>query len=198
MKTLGVTGGIGSGKTTVCRILEDLGARVFYADQEAKALMVEDGDARREIIAAFGPESYDREGRLNRAYLAERVFSDEQHVARINQIVHPRVHARFEQARAQAAEAGTELLAYEAALIFESGGHRRLDAVAVVDAPRDERIQRVVARDDARPEQVQARMGHQLAPDELRRRADYVIENSGSPAALREQVEALYDALTHR
>lgn len=194
-RTLGITGGIGSGKTAVCRFFEDLGARVFYADVEAKRLMTEDPDARAEITAAFGPESYDADGRLNRAYLARRVFSNEADVARINAIVHPRVLAAFRRARQQAEQDGVALLIHEAALLFESGGDRHLDAVAVVDAPLEERVRRVVARDGVTPEQVRARINHQLPADELRRRADYVIENDGSLAALRGQVEAVYRAM---
>jgi len=196
--TLGITGGIGSGKTTVCRLLEERGARIFYADAEAKRLMETHPEVRAEIVAAFGPESYDEEGRLNRAYLATRVFGDEKQVARINAIVHPRVFEAFEEAREQAQRDGIPLLVKEAALIFETGGERHLDAVAVVDAPVDARIDRVTARDHVTPEQVTARMQHQRPPEELRRRADYVIENHGSPADLRRQVDALYQALLKR
>lgn len=195
MKTLGVTGGIGSGKTTACRILEAMGARVFYADQVAKQLMADDPEARAEIVAAFGPESYDASGALDRAYLARHVFADAANVARINAIVHPRVGAAFARARQQAERDGIPLLVEEAALLFESGADRHLDAVAVVDAPPAERIRRVTARDAVSAEQVRARMRHQLAPAELRRRADYVIENTGSPDDLQRQVEALYRQL---
>ena len=195
-KTLGVTGGIGSGKTAVCRLFEDLGARVFYADVEAKRLMEDDPGARREIVAAFGSESYHAEGRLNRAYLARQVFGREENVARINAIVHPRVFRAFERAKEEAERDGVALLIHEAALIFEAGGDRRLDAVAVVDAPEEARIQRVVARDGVAPEQVRARIRHQLPPDELRRRAGYVIENNGSLEDLREQVERVFRAVT--
>jgi dephospho-CoA kinase len=198
MTTLGVTGGIGSGKSTVCRLFEDLGAHVFYADDVAKRLMQDDPAVRREIVAAFGAESYDAEGRLDRAYLAQQVFGNEDNVARINAIVHPRVFAAFEEAARQAAQAGVDLLVHEAALIFEAGGDQHLDAVAVVDAPEDVRVQRVVERDKVTPEQVRARMHHQLPPDELRRRADYVINNAGSKEALRAQVRAVYEAMVGR
>ncbi len=194
-QTLGVTGGIGSGKTAVCRFFEALGARVFYADVEAKLLMEKDPEARAEIEAAFGSESYDAEGRLNRAYLARQVFGLEENVARINAIVHPRVYRAFERAKEQAERDGVALLIHEAALIFEAGGDRHLDAVAVVDAPEEDRIQRVVARDGVAPEQVRARIRHQLPPDELRRRADYVIENNGTMEDLREQVERVFRAV---
>ena len=198
LRTLGVTGGIGSGKTTVCRMLENLGARVFYADLEAKRLMQDDTQTRAALVAAFGPETFDAEGRLDRARLAARVFGDEDELARLNGIVHPRVFRAFGAARAQAASDGVRLLVKEAALIFEVGGERHLDAVAVVAAPLDARIARVQTRDQSTPEQIKARMRHQLPQDELRRRADYVIENDGDLERLRRQVERLYATVTRQ
>jgi len=192
VKTLGVTGGIGSGKSTVCRMLEDLGARVFYSDEEGKRLLVEDPGARREIVEAFGPRSYRDDGELDRAYLAETVFGDEQRLARINAIVHPRVRDRFMSAVKGAREEGVPLMVQEAALIFESGADRFLDAVVVVDAGRELRIERVRQRDRSSREMVEARMDHQLPPEELRRRADYVIDNSGTLEETRRQVERIY------
>ena len=197
LRTLGVTGGIGSGKTTVCRMLEALGARVFYADLEAKRLMQDDPGARADLVEAFGPATFDAEGRLDRARLAARVFGDDAALARLNAIVHPRVFAAFEAARARAAAEGVRLLVKEAALLFEVGGERHLDAVAVVAAPVDERIARVEARDGATPEQIRARMRHQLPQDALRAKADYVIENDGDLDGLRRQVERVYRAVIH-
>ena len=192
MQSLGVTGGIGSGKTTVCRMLEGLGAQVFYADVEAKRIMQESPDVRAELVAAFGEGSYDANGRLDRAYLARRVFADQANVARINAIVHPRVFRAFEEAQEAARRDGIDVLVKEAALIFETGGDAHLDAVAVVAAPQAERVRRVATRDGVTSDQVLARMGHQLPPDELRRRADYVVENTGSLDDLRRQVERLW------
>ena len=191
-RTLGVTGGIGSGKTTVCRMLEELGARVFYADDVAKRLQVEDPGARREIAAAFGEESYLPSGELNRKFLAEQVFGDDGKLETINQIVHPRVFERFRAARERAESDGVPLLVHEAALIFEAGGDKHLDAVAVVDADKEVRIRRVMDRDGVKREDVLARMERQLAAKELRKRADYVIVNDGDLEQLRRQVEAVY------
>ncbi len=196
LQTLGVTGGIGSGKSTVCRLLEALGARVFYADEVAKRLMAEDPALRQAIREAFGPESYGPDGRLNRAYLAKRVFHDPEALRQLNALVHPRVLAAFEQAREQATRDQVPLLVLEAALLFESGADRLVDHVLVVEAPEAERIRRVTERDGISPEQVRARMQHQLSPEELRRRADFVIENTGSLETLRQQVENLYRQLT--
>jgi len=196
MTTLGVTGGIGSGKTTVCGFLSEQGAKVFYADLEARQLMTEHEAVRQEIMDAFGPDSYADDGSLNRAYLSDVVFGSAENVERINAIVHPRVHEAFARAAEQAEAEGIELLIHEAALIFESGGDKHLDAVAVVVAPDDDRVSRVVDRDDTTAEAVRDRMGHQLPQDELRRRADYVIENDGTIEDLRRKSVELYDRFT--
>ena len=195
MKTLGVTGGIGSGKSTACRIFEDLGAEVFYADDEAKRLMQEHPELREAIAEAFGAESYAPDGALNRAYLAEQVFADPEQVERINALVHPRVFAAFETRRAKLQASDVPLLVHEAALIFEAGGDEHLDAVAVVDAPEAVRIQRVMARDEVTEAQVRARVAHQLSAAEKRRRADYVIDNSGTADDLRAEVERVFQAM---
>ena len=190
-----MTGGIGSGKSSVCRLLEQHGARVFYADAEAKALMHDDSSARTEIIAAFGEASYRADGTLDRAYLAQQVFGDAAKVAQINAIVHPRVRQRLLAATAQAQADGVALMAYEAALIFETSGDQVVDAVIVVDAPVAERIARVVARDGSTREQVEARMAHQMNSDEMRARADFVLENSGDMTDLSARVQALVPQL---
>lgn len=196
MMRLGVTGGIGSGKTTVCRMLEELGARVFHADEEGKRLLVDDPSARREVTAAFGPDAYKDDGSLNRAYLAEEVFGDDEKLELLNAIVHPRVFTRFEAAAEEAERDGAPLMVKEAALIFETGGERFLDEVAVVDAPREVRIERVTERDGVARDNVAARMRHQMNPEELRARADVVIDNDGDLEQLRRQVERLYRDMT--
>ncbi|MFK7846312.1 MAG: dephospho-CoA kinase [Rhodothermales bacterium] len=190
--TLGITGGIGSGKTLVCEMFADLGARVVYADLEAKKLMVENEAVRDEITVAFGPESYHADGTLNRKHLAGLVFGNDEAVAQINGIVHPRMAEVLSVAKATAEEDNIKLLVYEAALIYESGSAGRLDAVAVVHTPAALRIQRVVTRDNTTEEQVKNRMKHQLPPDELLDKADYIILNDGSLETLKERVEHLY------
>jgi len=190
VKTLGVTGGIGSGKSAVCKEFEELGAAIFSADQVAKQIMVSDPGAREEIIQAFGAESYLPDGTLHRAYLAQKVFGDDTQVATINGIVHPRVFQAFQE---QKKNCKAPLLVHEAALIFESGGYKHLDAVLVVHAPMEIRIQRVMARDGSSRQQVLDRMAHQLPPEELLSRADYVIENDSDLETLRERVREFYD-----
>jgi dephospho-CoA kinase len=193
--TLGVTGGIGSGKTTVCGFLEEQGARVFYADIEAKRLMQEHPDVRAAIVDAFGEGAYEEDGTLDRAYLAGRVFDDAEQLERLNRIVHPRVFEAFEAATQRAEDDDLSLLVHEAALLFEAGGDAHVDVTAAVVAPEADRIAWVTARDDVTPEQVQARMQHQLPQDELRTRADHVIENDGTLDALRQKSVDLYWAV---
>lgn len=192
MRTLGVTGGIGSGKTTVCGFLEEQGARVFYADIEAKRLMQEDEAVRTEITEAFGAGAYADDGSLNRGYLADRVFGDTEQVERLNAIVHPHVFEAFQRTVEGAEDDSLDLLVHEAALLFEAGGDAHVDVTAAVVAPDADRIARVVERDDVTPSQVRARMTHQLSQDELRRRADYVIENDGTLDDLRRKSVDLY------
>ncbi len=189
---LGVTGGIGSGKSLVCQMLEDLGARIVYADLEAKKLMVDNPEVRSEITAAFGQESYLEDGSLNRKHIASKIFGNEEMVAKINSIVHPRMAAVLFEAREKAAEDGIKLLVYEAALIYESGSADRLDAVAVVHTPVDIRIARVTARDSVSAEQVQNRMKHQLPPEDLLKKADFVVRNDSTKEELKERVQSLF------
>ncbi|PSQ96410.1 MAG: dephospho-CoA kinase [Bacteroidetes bacterium SW_9_63_38] len=192
MKTLGVTGGIGSGKTTVCGFLEEQGAKVFYADVEAKALMQNDDAVRAEIVDAFGRDAYAEDDSLNREFLAAQVFGDAERLEQLNAIVHPRVFESFAAAEMRAEEEGVDLLVHEAALLFEAGGDAHVDATAAVVAPDAERIARVVERDGVTEAQVRDRMEHQLPQDELRRRADHVIENDGSLGDLRDKSVDLY------
>ena len=198
MKRLGVTGGIGSGKTTVCRILEELGARVFYADDEAKRLLAEDASVRRGVIDLFGPESYLPDGAPNRRFLGRTAFADNALLDRLNALVHPRVLRLFEEAAQQAARDGVPLMVKEAALIFEAGAERQLDAVVAVEAPAQSRIERVCKRDGVSPGDVTARMARQADPSELRRRADFAIENDGDREQLRRKVEKLHRDMTSR
>lgn len=192
MITLGVTGGIGSGKTTVCGFLEEQGARVFYADVEAKQLMREEDSVRAAITEAFGEEAYRDDGSLNRTFLAEQVFGRPDRLERLNAIVHPRVFEAFDTAKERAEGEGVDVLVHEAALLFEAGGDKHVDVTAAVVAPDEDRIAWVTERDDVTAEQVRARMEHQLPQEELRRRADHVIENTGSLDDLRQKSVDLY------
>ena len=191
--TLGVTGGIGSGKTTVCRLLEEHGARVFYADEVAKTIMHENKDARAQIRETFGSTSYNDAGELNRSYLAAQVFTDPDKLELLNAIVHPLVFEAFDKAKSKAQSENVSLLVHEAALLFEAGADEHVDHAVVVTAPDALRIQRVVERDDTTERAVRDRMQHQLPQEELIERADLVIKNDGSIETLESAVADLYE-----
>ena len=192
MTTLGVTGGIGSGKTTVCGFLAEQSARVFYADLEAKRLMVDAPDVRAAIVDTFGADTYADDGSLDREALAAQVFADDAQLERLNAIVHPAVFRAFEAAKRRAASEDIDLLVHEAALLFEAGGDAHVDQTAVVVAPEADRIARVVERDDVTEAQVRARMDKQWPQEQLRKRADHVIENTGTLDDLRAASLDLY------
>jgi len=146
---IGLTGGIGSGKSTVAKVFEILGIPVYYADDRAKSLMNENQELRAEITNAFGSESYLRSGQINRTYLAETVFSDPAKVSTINGLVHPAVAQDF---KTWAMAQKSPYVLKEAALIFETGSHQKLDAVINVSSPLRIRISRVLMRDPQRSE----------------------------------------------
>jgi dephospho-CoA kinase len=163
---------------------------VFYADQEARRLMETDADVKAELLATFGPDTWLDDGSLNRAYLAGEIFSSDDRRLQMNAIVHPAVRESFESFIRRQEKDHVGLIVKEAALLFESGIDD-LDAVIVVDAPSELRIQRVVNRDDTTPEQVQNRINGQLPASEMRARADFVIDNDGTIESLASQVHAL-------
>ena len=170
---IGVTGGIGSGKSTVCRLLADMGATVYDSDARAKALMNEDKALREAIIEAFGEECYDEEG-LNRAYLAAQVFGNEEALARLNAIVHPAVRADF---RAWAEMQKSTYVVLESAILFEAGFENEVDSTLAVMSPLEERVRRTMERDGATREEVLRRISHQMSDDELHRLSKHTIVN---------------------
>lgn len=175
---VGLTGGIGSGKTTVSKVFTSLRIPIYYADDRGKLLMIEDEDLKMAIIEAFGVESYDEAGCLNRSYLAERVFSNPEELQRLNALVHPAVARDFTNWVDQ--HRSSPYLIKEAALIFEAGSFKALDKVINVSATKMERLERVLLRDVQRSrEQVLAIMDKQLSEGERKRRSDYLIDNNG-------------------
>lgn len=194
MLKVGVTGNIGSGKTTVCRIFESMMVPVYYADERAKALMTEDEAVRSQIVELLGPEAYLPDGSLNRAWIAERVFADEALLQKLNAIVHPAVHRDLQAWFRQQEAIGHPYAIEEAALLFESGGYKMLDKIIVVVAPEAERIRRVMARDGVSEAQVRARMEKQWPEASKAGMADFVIVNDGTQP-LPEQVARIHRQL---
>ncbi|AWW31289.1 dephospho-CoA kinase [Echinicola strongylocentroti] len=179
---IGITGGIGAGKSTAAKIFSVLGIPVYSADDRAKWLMVHSLELKQKIQAHFGEESYFDEGGLNRAFLAEKVFSDPEQTKVINGLVHPAVKKDFEQ---WATSHQTPYVLKEAALLFESGSYQDLDKVINVSAPVELRMSRIMARDAHRSkEQVVSIMERQMSDSEKNKLADFVISNEENQALI--------------
>ena len=187
MKRLAITGGIGSGKSTVCRLLAEVGGVVVYdSDSRAKEVMNSHPQVVREVTALFGPEAY-KEGVLNRPYIAQRAFADKELLGRLNAIVHPRVVEDYEQW--VACQSGPYVV-LESALLFSSPLEGHYDVSVAVVAPDEVRVARCVARDGATPEQIRERMARQMSGEEFAKRANFVVNADGVEPLL-PQVEAL-------
>lgn len=195
LRILGVTGGIGSGKSTVCVYLREMGGTIFEADQVARELMESNLQVREAVIKTFGSMSYLPDGALNRPWLADQVFRDEVRLSTLNSIVHPRVLEVYE---AQKQSIKTGLLVHEAALIYEAGLEDRMDAVCVVSAPEDMRIMRVRARDGIQSDTVRVRMERQMRQEEKEVRADVVLVNADTKDELRSKTRKLYELTMDR
>lgn len=194
MLRVGITGGIGSGKTTACKLFEKLGVPVYYADLRAKQLMEEDKKLKHSIVENFGSDAYLQDGTLNRAYLSSIVFSNEEKLQLLNSLVHPVVAADSESWNEVLAQNGFAYSLREAALLIESGSYRLLHKLIVVTAPEEERIQRVMMRDNVTKEQVQARINAQIPEREKVKLADFVIQNTDL-ISLAQQVQNIHEQL---
>lgn len=173
MLRIGLTGGIGSGKSTVAKIFEILGVPVYYADDAAKRLMNQDEDLKKALVKHFGEGTY-IEGSLNRAHLSSIVFNNPEKLALLNSIIHP---ATIKDAADWMQKQAAPYTIKEAALIFESGSHAQLDKVIGVQAPFAMRVLRVMQRDNVIREDVLKRLEKQLDEDIKMRLCDYVINN---------------------
>jgi dephospho-CoA kinase len=173
---IGITGGIGSGKSLVCKIFQHLGVPVYDADSHAKKLMTTDGILVSGIKKEFGDLAYNADGSLNNVYLANHVFHDEKKLQLLNSLVHPRVANDYMNWVAQ--NRNSDYLLKEAALLFEAKTNQVLDKIIVVSAPEELRIKRVLNRDKHRTaEQIKEIVEKQMPEDEKLKRADYIIVN---------------------
>ena len=171
MHKVGVTGGIGSGKSTVCRIFQVLGIPVYFADDRARSLIVSDSRIREGYMRLFGPEVYVN-GRLNRQLVAEKIFSDRSLLHEVNRLVHPVVREDFLQ---WVEQQEAPYVIEEAAVLLESGGQENLDKVVTISAPESVRVRRVCERDGINPHKVRERMKSQWTDEQRRKAADYEI-----------------------
>jgi dephospho-CoA kinase len=187
MINVGLTGGIGSGKTTIAGYFADLGIAVYNSDLEARKLMQSSDDLRSEIMELFGRLAYNND-LLDRKYIASRVFNDKEALHRLNALVHPVVREHFRKWRAL--QSGPYTI-QEAAVIFESGARANYDKIILVTAAEEERIARVMKRDGIEEEEVKARLRNQWSDSEKAKSADYIIVNSDRKKA-RSKVRAIH------
>jgi dephospho-CoA kinase len=176
MLKVGITGGIGSGKTTVCKIFESLGVPVYYADDRAKWLTENDPDIVAAIKSLFTDDIF-KDGRLDRKKVSSIVFSDKNKLQQLNAIIHPAVFKDAEHWQKEQSEKNIPYSLKEAALLFESGSYKELDKIILVSAPLQLRIERVMQRDSTSEEEVLNRINHQMPENEKGKMADFIINN---------------------
>lgn len=173
MIIVGLTGGIGTGKTTVANMFIELGIPIYIADVEAKKLMNSSKVIKRELIQLFGTNTYS-DGKINKAFLADKIFNDKDLLVKMNAIVHPKVKTHFKKwIKIQR----SLYVIYEAAILFENGGYKECDYIITVTAPETVRIQRIIQRDNATKQSVKAIMDNQWNDAKKVRLSHFVIEN---------------------
>ncbi|MBS4027732.1 MAG: dephospho-CoA kinase [Ignavibacteriales bacterium] len=194
MIVIGVTGGIGSGKSLVCRAFHEKGIAVIDADSLAKELMNTNLSLRKQLQEKFGNDVFAIDSTLNKTYLAEKVFANEQQLALLNSLVHPVVRKELEdKIFFYENENKHSFIIIEAALIFEAHINELMDYILVVDAEEELRIQRVMKRDSTTREKVIERMKRQMPAKEKREYADFVLESNGTKEELKERVDFFYN-----
>ena len=194
MKKIGLTGGIGSGKSTIAQVIKHIGYPVYIADKEAARLMDSHPDIRKDITERLGANCYTSEGHINKPVLAQIIFENKEALEEVNRIVHPRVMEAFEQ---WAAMQSASLVFCETAILYESGLERYFDAVICVTAPEDVRVRRVMERDRCELKDVMARVRNQMDEDEKCQRANFVIYNDGEHMAVPQVLDVLHKLQTN-
>lgn len=190
MTRIGITGGIGSGKSYICQLLKHRGIPIYHCDDEAKRLMTESPIIRKELSLLIGEEAY-QGNQLNKPFIAHYLFASATHAKRVGDIVHPVVKQDF---ALWAAQQTAPIVAQECALLFETGFQDTVDYTIEVYAPYSLRLQRAVQRDNATPEQIKTRMAQQMDEEEKRQRADFCIFNDGRED-LNEQIDLILKKL---
>ena len=187
MKSIGITGGIGSGKSLVCKIIEKLGYPVFYADEAAKKVMIEDQKLKSELIHLLGEDAY-LNNELNRTFIAEQIFKNNQLKKGVSDLVHPAVYRAYENWKKMQ---NSDLVFNESALLFETGSYKSFDATILVTANRETRIHRVMKRDGLSREAVLERISHQLDDDSKQKICDFEILNDEQKLIIPEIIRIL-------
>ncbi|TXG39390.1 dephospho-CoA kinase [Seonamhaeicola maritimus] len=173
MIIVGLTGGIGSGKTTVAKQFKSLGVPVYIADEEAKKLMNRSKVIKRKLIRLFGEKAYVNDT-LNRPFLADIIFNDTSYLEKMNAIVHPKVAKHFER---WVSKQEASYVIKEVAILFENGGHKQCDYVITVVAPKEVRVERLLLRDNTSREKIAAIMKNQWTDEDKVKLSDFVVEN---------------------
>jgi dephospho-CoA kinase len=194
-RVIGLTGGIASGKSSVARVLRELGARVVDADLLARQVVEPGQPAYDDIVRSFGRDVLAPDGEIDRKKLGAIVFADAEQRRRLNAITHPRIAAAGQAEIARHASAGATVVFYEAALLVEAGLHRALAGLVVVSAPPEVQLARLVARDGLSESEARARLAAQLPLADKLAVATHVIDNAGDEASTRAQVVALWQSL---
>lgn len=189
MKIVGLTGGIGSGKTTVARFFEELGIPVYIADEAGKKVL-NTNDVKDRVISLLGDQAY-RNGIPDRKYIASRVFASADKLEKLNQIIHPAVEKDFE---AWKKEQSAPYVIYEAAILFETGSYKKCDRVILVTAPKTDRVLRLKKRDNSTLEEIEARIANQWPDEKKRSLADFEVKNEDLTFT-KEQVRNLHEIL---
>ncbi len=197
MKLIGLTGGVGSGKSTVADMLRELGAEVIDADDAAHAAYAPGSPGFDSVVLEFGP-GYVSDGRIDRGRLGELVFNDEQARRRLNAIVHPLVREWMADRTAEAARRGAEVVVHDVPLLFESGLVAMYADVVLVYVPAEVQLERLVSGRGVPEDRARAMIAAQMPMDEKRRLSPLVIDNSGSREETREQVKRLWDSVLVR
>ncbi|MCF0073272.1 dephospho-CoA kinase [Dyadobacter sp. CY261] len=179
---IGVTGGIGSGKSMVCRLFECLEIPVYYADSRAKWLTNHDPGIREKVVALLGPEAYDKGGLYNTKLVASKVFGNEPLLKGLNEIIHPVVLRDTKEWVTR--HAGTPYVVKEAAIMAKAGQANATDYVVVVEAPVELRIQRILRRDNRTQQEIRAIIERQVSDDSRREIADYIVNNDDTSALI--------------
>lgn len=187
MLKIGITGGIGSGKSTVCNIFRNLGVPIFTSDEVARDILNKSEEVKAAVKKNFGSDMYDSAGKLDRVRMAKLVFSDPLALEKLNAIVHPKVQDAFE--KWQKYHESKSYIIKEAAILFETGHYHDLDKVITVFAPKEVRLERVMKRDGSIKEEVMKRMRFQYTDEERNRLADYIIINEDEEGLLSQVME---------
>ncbi|PTX59723.1 dephospho-CoA kinase [Kordia periserrulae] len=190
---VGLTGGIGSGKTTIAKMFHELGVSIYIADIEAKKLMHSSSEIKEELIATFGKKTYIK-GKLNRSYLSNIVFNQPEELKKINAIVHPRVGQHFKDWYAE--RSSEKYIIKEVAILFENGSYKQCDKIITVVAPLETRFERLLQRDETTRAAIQSRMNTQWSDADKIALSDYVIHNEDLENA-RAQVAKIHDEIMH-